>query len=120
MAKMAQDTPVHLDDAALDAYLDLAKVPVLVDAYADWCGPCRMLAPELEQVAQRTAGRLTVAKIDVDRNKRFAAKMQIRGIPAMFLFKDGQVVAQFSGYQPADAILARVEPHLPAEAPAAE
>jgi thioredoxin 1 len=112
MARIVEGAPVFVDAASWQSLLSQASGPLLLDAYADWCGPCRMLAPELETVARQTAGQMTVAKLDVEQNRILAAKLGVRGIPALFLFKDGQVVDSWTGYQPADAILDRVRPHL--------
>ncbi len=99
-----KNRPVHVTDAELDALVSSSPVPVLVDFYADWCGPCRSLAPVLEQLAERSAGQLVVAKVDTERDKRWAGQLGVSGIPAMFAFKDGQMVQQTKGAQPLGAI----------------
>ncbi|MCK6504259.1 thioredoxin domain-containing protein [Myxococcota bacterium] len=105
--------PVHLDDDGLQALIDKSPVPVLVDFYADWCAPCRTIAPSLEALGRRYRGRLFVAKVDTDRHQRLAGRLSVRGIPALFLFREGQVVDQAAGAQPAAAIERLVVPHLP-------
>ena len=79
-----------LDPATFQATLDAAALPVLVDFWAPWCAPCRALAPRLQQVADRFAGELEVRKVDVDTAPELAARLKIRGIPTLMLFKHGQ------------------------------
>jgi thioredoxin 1 len=83
----------HVSDASFDTDVLQSGQPVLVDYWAAWCGPCKMIAPMLEEVASEYAGRLTVAKVDVDANPDTAAKYGIRGIPTLMLFKDGKAAA---------------------------
>lgn len=87
----------HVSDASFDADVLQSPVPTLVDFWAEWCGPCKMIAPILEDVAAAYAGRVTIAKVDVDSNPGLATKFGIRGIPTLLLFKDGQVAAQKVG-----------------------
>ncbi len=82
-----------VSDVSFDADVLNASQPVLVDYWAAWCGPCKMIAPMLEEVAAEYAGKVTVAKLNVDENQETAAKFGIRGIPTLMLFKDGQVAA---------------------------
>jgi len=83
----------HVSDASFDADVLKADGPVLVDLWAAWCGPCRMIAPILDQLATEYQGRVTIAKLNVDENPDTAAKYQVRSIPTLLLFKDGQVAA---------------------------
>ncbi|CAM3760238.1 thioredoxin TrxA [Bordetella tumulicola] len=83
----------NVSDASFDADVIKSGQPVLVDYWAAWCGPCKMIAPLLEEVATEYAGRLTVAKLNVDENQDTATKYGIRGIPTLMLFKDGQAAA---------------------------
>jgi thioredoxin len=87
----------HVTDASFDTDVLKAGTPVLVDYWAEWCGPCKMIAPILDEVAKDYAGRVTVAKLDVDANPGTPAKYGIRGIPTLILFKGGQVAAQKVG-----------------------
>jgi len=81
-----------------------AERPIVVDFWADWCGPCKMLAPVLEQAVETRAGEVELAKVDVDANPALAERYGIRGIPAVKAFRDGKVVAEFVGAQPPQAV----------------
>jgi len=83
----------HVSDASFDADVLKADGPVLVDLWAAWCGPCRMIAPILDQLATEYQGRVTIVKLNVDENPDTAAKYQVRSIPTLLLFKQGQVAA---------------------------
>ena len=83
----------HVSDATFDEVVVASSVPVLVDYWAEWCGPCKMIAPILEEVDKDYAGKVQVAKLDVDANQAVAAKYGIRGIPTLMLFKNGASVA---------------------------
>jgi thioredoxin 1 len=87
----------HVTDATFDADVLQSGTPVLVDFWAEWCGPCKMIAPVLEEVAVSHAGKLKIAKVDVDDNREIAAKYGIRGIPTLLLFKNGELAAQKVG-----------------------
>ena len=90
---MASDLIKHVSDASFDADVLKSTEPVLVDYWAAWCGPCKMIAPVLEEVAGDYQGKLTIAKMDVDQNREVPAKFGIRGIPTLMLFKGGQLAA---------------------------
>jgi thioredoxin 1 len=87
----------HVSDASFDADVLKSDTPVLVDFWAEWCGPCKMIAPALEEVAVSHAGKIKIAKLDVDDNREVAAKYGIRGIPTLMIFKNGELAAQKVG-----------------------
>ncbi|MGB6006823.1 thioredoxin TrxA [Castellaniella sp.] len=85
------DSIKHVSDASFQADVLQSELPVLVDYWAEWCGPCKMVAPLLDEAAAKYQGRVTIAKLNVDENPDSAAKYGIRGIPTLMLFKDGKV-----------------------------
>jgi thioredoxin 1 len=91
------DNIKHVSDASFEKDVLQSKTPVLVDYWAEWCGPCKMIAPVLEDVAKQYEGKLTVAKLDIDANPGITAQFGIRGIPTLILFKDGKPHAQKVG-----------------------
>ncbi|MFM8590440.1 thioredoxin TrxA [Limnohabitans sp.] len=90
---MASELIKHISDATFDSDVLQSGQPVVVDFWAEWCGPCKMIAPILDEVAGDFQGRLQVAKMNVDENRDIPAKYGIRGIPTLMLFKDGQLAA---------------------------
>lgn len=87
------DSIKHVTDASFEADVMKSGTPVLVDYWAAWCGPCKMIAPLLDEAADHFKGRVTIAKLNVDENPDTAAKFGVRGIPTLMLFKDGKAVA---------------------------
>ncbi|HHW37650.1 MAG TPA: thioredoxin [Bacillales bacterium] len=85
---------------------------VLVDFWAPWCGPCKMIAPVLEEISGELGDKLKIVKLDVDENPDTAAKFGVLSIPTLLVFKDGAKVDQFVGFQPKDALLAKLENHI--------
>jgi thioredoxin len=92
-----------------------SETPVFVDFWAEWCGPCRMVAPAVKQLAEEMKGKLTVVKVNVDEKPELAAQYGIQGIPTFMLFKNGRVALRFSGALPYPMLKAEVEKHLDAE-----
>jgi thioredoxin 1 len=90
---MSSDLIKHITDASFDADVLNAAQPVLVDYWAEWCGPCKMIAPILDEAAKEYDGRLNIAKMNVDQNREVPAKFGIRGIPTLMIFKSGQLAA---------------------------
>ncbi len=95
---------VAVTDATFDAEVKNSDVPVVVDFWAEWCGPCKAIGPALEEIATEMGGKVKIAKVDVDQNPMAAAAMGVRGIPALFIFKDGQVVSNRAGAAPKAAL----------------
>jgi thioredoxin 1 len=89
-----------------------ASTPVLVDFWAEWCGPCKAIAPKLEEIASEMGAKVRIAKVDVDSNQESAAKFGIRSIPTMILFKGGKPVGQIMGNQPKENIVEFISQHL--------
>ena len=106
-SNVAEVTDQNFDTEVLEA-----KVPVLVDFWAEWCGPCRTLAPTVEAVANQYAGEVKFAKLNVDENVATASRYRIQGIPTLLLFKDGEIREQLVGLQPKSALEKALDSHL--------
>jgi thioredoxin 1 len=109
---MAADNVQTFTDGNFEASVLKAGGPVLVDFWAEWCGPCKRLAPTIDALAADYAGKLTIGKLNVDDNPNTAFKFQIRGIPAVLLFKEGKVVDQVVGLAPKEDFKKVIEKHL--------
>ena len=103
---------VHLDDDDFETLVIQSKQPALVDFWADWCQPCHMMAPTVEALAEEYGDRMLVAKLDVDANPMATHKYEIRGIPALLLFKDGQLLQKITGVRSKEEIARIIENHL--------
>jgi thioredoxin 1 len=104
--------PITVTDATFADEVLNSDIPVLVDFWADWCGPCRMIAPILEQIAEEQDGKLKIAKMDYDANPQTPNQYGVMGLPTLLLVKDGQPVQQIVGAKPKRALLKDIEPHL--------
>jgi len=98
-----------VSDQSFETDVLSAPGPVLVDFWAEWCGPCKMIAPALEEIAQQFAGKITVAKVNIDENPSTPAKYGVRGIPTLILFKNGQIAAQKIGALPKSKLIEWVQ-----------
>jgi thioredoxin 1 len=97
---MMIDEPIHVTDSAFEKTVLQSKVPVIVDFWAPWCGPCRMVAPTLEKLAKENAGKLLIAKVNTDENPDWASRYQVQGIPTMLFVSGGKVVHRQVGALP--------------------
>ena len=109
---MASELIKHVSDASFEVDVLQSVQPVLVDYWAEWCGPCKMIAPILDEVATAYTGKLQIAKMNVDENRDIPAKFGIRGIPTLMLFKDGQLAATKVGAMTKSQMTAFVDQHL--------
>lgn len=100
---------VELTDQNFDQEVLKSDIPVLVDMWAVWCGPCKLIAPHVEAIANEYAGKVKVGKLDVDRNRQTAMRFGIRSIPTLLIFKEGKVVDQIVGAVPKEHIVKRLE-----------
>lgn len=102
------NTPLPIDENSFAETVEKSNVPVLVDFWAPWCGPCRMIAPLLDEIAKENAGRVRVAKVDVDQNPALAARFGVRSIPTLLVFRDGKVQDTIVGLASKQRLLEKV------------
>ncbi|NRA98266.1 MAG: thioredoxin [Rhodobacteraceae bacterium] len=100
---------VAVTDSTFDAEVRQADVPVIVDFWAEWCGPCKQIGPALEELSAEYDGKIKIAKVNIDENMAEAQTLGVRGIPALFMFKDGQVVSNKIGAAPKAALQSWIE-----------
>jgi thioredoxin 1 len=109
---MSSERIKHITDGSFSSDVLASDVPVLVDYWAEWCGPCKMIAPILDEMSKDYGERLQIAKLNVDDNPQVPAKFGIRGIPTLMLFKGGQKVAELTGARPKRELAAFIDGHL--------
>ncbi|KIC49776.1 MULTISPECIES: thioredoxin [Tateyamaria] len=100
---------VAVTDATFDAEVKNSDVPVVVDFWAEWCGPCKQIGPALEELSSEMEGKVKIAKVNVDENPNSPAQMGVRGIPALFIFKNGEVISNRAGAAPKAALQSWIE-----------
>jgi thioredoxin 1 len=103
---------VTLSDSTFDEHVKASEVPVLVDFWAEWCGPCKMIAPVLEEVAQEQAGKLEIAKINIDENLDVTRRFEVMSIPTLILFKDGEPKVRLIGAKPKGQLVQELSAYL--------
>lgn len=108
-SQVASNVPLHVSDATFGRDVLNAPLPVVVDFWADWCGPCHRIAPSLEKLAREYAGRVRIAKLDVDKNPRTAGQYQVQSIPTLLLVKNGKIIDRLVGALPEPQLRTQVE-----------
>jgi len=103
---------VHLNEKNFDQEVVKSALPVLVDFWAEWCGPCKMISPIIDEIANEMNGKLKVAKVNVDEAQELAAKFNVMSIPTLLVFKGGEPVAQMVGAMSKDSLLQKLNPHI--------
>jgi len=103
---------LEVTDSTFETEVLQASEPTLVDFWAEWCGPCKMVEPVVEEIAEEYSDKLQVARMDVDGNRNTPAQYGIQGIPTLILFKDGQEATRIVGFRPKEAVVGELLPHL--------
>lgn len=109
---MSSDKIIHINEGNWDSEVVSAKTPVLLDFWAEWCGPCKMLTPVLDELAGELAGKIKIAKVNVDENQALAEKFHIRSIPTLLVMKQGVVQEQLVGFMRKNDLLAKLNAYL--------
>ncbi|HRW05243.1 MAG TPA: thioredoxin [Caldilineaceae bacterium] len=104
--------PVKVTDSTFEEMVVQSDKPVLVDFWAEWCGPCKMIAPVLDEIANEMDGQLVIGKLDIDENQDTAMAFGVMSIPTLLLFKNGEPVERIVGYQPKPQLVSRLQPHV--------
>lgn len=105
-------SPIHVNDGTFDDKVINSSTPILVDFWAEWCGPCKMIAPILDELAGEMDGKLLIGKLDVDENQSTAMAYGVMSIPTLLLFKNGEPVERIVGYQPKAQLVSKLQAHL--------
>jgi len=112
--RLIMSKPIYVSDETFETEVLQSETPVLVDFYADWCGPCRVISPMLEEIAEEVDGEFRVAKLDIDANSVTTYKYGVQSIPTLILFKDGRPVERWVGIVPKQLVLSQARDHLSA------
>jgi thioredoxin 1 len=105
-------TPIHVTDDSFDQEVLQSELPTVVDFWAEWCAPCKRIAPILEDIAAEYEGQLKVTKLDVDENPNTAGVYGVMSIPTLLVFKEGEPVERIVGYMPKERLMDKIKPHM--------